>query len=225
MTPVRFGAAAVAAAVGLAASAAYAGPIYNFVQITNNGNAAVASQLSVEVNPAGPNQVDFTFRNTGPIASVIAGVYFDDGTLLGISSVINAPPGVQFVAGGGPGPADLPSGNTVNFETTAGFYANASAPPPQRGISPGEALTIRFNLIGGQTYADTLAAIALGEANWGQQVTGALRFGLHVISIDGAGSESFVNTGTPDGPEVPLPSVAAMGLVGLAAVARRRRLA
>ena len=71
--------------------------IFGFGCITNNGNGcvALAPQLTVEVTNPGGGQVLFTFRNAGIIASSIADVYFDDGTLLGIATIIDGP-GVIF---------------------------------------------------------------------------------------------------------------------------------
>jgi hypothetical protein len=219
MSSLRCGAAVVMAAVGMAAGLAEAGTVYNFTQITTNGGAAgVGAQLSVEVEAAGANQVDFIFRNSGPLASSITDVYFDDGTLLGIAAVMNGGPGVSFSQGASPG--NLPGGNAVDFNTTSGFNADSNPPVQPMGVNPGEMVTIRFNLINGQGLADTIAALELALANPGQDVLGGLRIGIHVQGYSNGQSESFV-TG---GPVIPLPSAAAMGAVGLLVVARRRRL-
>jgi len=214
------GVAAIVVAIGAAAGLAEAGTVYGFYKLGGPG-ADVSSQLSVEVSPFGTNQVDFTFRNAGPTPATITAVYFDDGTLLGIASVISGP-GTSFSQGATP--PNLPGGENIGFEVTAGFLVDADNPGPHNGVNPGEWLTIRFNLLDGVTYADTLAAIDAGFANNGGH--GTLRIGLHVQAIGTSGqSAAFVNTGVPDGPEVPLPGVAAMGFAGLAVVARRRRLA
>ena len=137
----------------------------------------------------GANQVQFTFYNLASgAASSITDVYFDDGTLLGIAAVIDSA-GVNFTQGGSP--PDLPGGNTISpaFVTTAGFLADADSPPSINGINPGEHLDIIFNLIGGQTIVQTLAALngPLGDGN-------DLRIGIHVQGFANGGSESFVNT-------------------------------
>jgi hypothetical protein len=127
--------------------------------------------------------VSFTFTNTGSEASSIADVYFDDGTLLGIASILDGT-GVDFEEGASP--ANLPAGNTVGFDVT--FAADSSPPVQPNGVNPGEELTIIFDLLTGQDLADTLAAL----------VDGSLRIGLHVQGFEAEdGSESFVNVPEP----------------------------
>ena len=166
---------------------------------------------------AGGGQIDFVFRNSGPLASSICDVYFDDGSLLGIADVINGGPGVSFSQGASPG--DLSGGNAVDFNTTAGFNADSNQPVQPMGVNPGEMLTIRFDLINGQNFADTIAAIDLALANPGVDVVGGLRFGAHVQGLPDGESDSFVSGGLV----IPLPTAGAMGLAGLALVAGRRR--
>ena len=181
-----------------------AGPIYGFYNITNNtaADAATAGQFSVEVIDAGSYQVDFKFRNAGPLASSITDIYFDDGTLLGIAQIFNGGPGVSFSQGAAP--PDLPGGNTLTpaFDTTSGFLADSNSPAQPNGVNPGEWVTIRFDLQDTpvqKNYADTLAALANGED---------LRIGIHVQGYAGGGSEAFVNTTAV----VPLPAAAWMGM-------------
>lgn len=186
----------------------------NFFNWSNNSNINVASQLSVVASDPGTtgangeHQVDFTFYNNVGIGSSITDVYFEDGTLLGISSVIV--PGSGGVAFSQPAsPSDLPGGS--GFNTTDQWSADSDTPVSQNGVdSAGEWVTIRFDLILGQTYADTLAAIANED----------LRFGLHVQSIDGVtqGSDSdwFISV-------IPVPGASLLGLVGLCLVSRMRR--
>jgi hypothetical protein len=209
----RFVAAAAMAAGCFAAGAQAA--TYSFFGITNNNatNTAIgASQLFVEVtDPAGANNVLFTFRNVGPQASAITDVYFDDGTLFGIAS-IDGSAGVSFSQLASP--SNLPGGNNASppFVTTANFSADSDPPVAPNGVNPGEWLAIRFDLQSGQEYASVLSALG----------SGALRIGLHVQAFADGGSESFVNYALP----VPEPEVAAFLLLGLplvALVAARRR--
>lgn len=168
--------------------AAEAAP-FSFSCITNNSGvcAGLAPQFSVNVTDAGGGQVLFTFSNLGPLASSIADVYFDDGTLLGIASVTNGP-GVDFSQFASPG--DLPGGNSLSlpFETTAGFSADSTPPVQPNGVNPGESLGILFNLIGGKTFADTINAL-----NDPLGVGDDLRIGIHVQGLADGFSESLVN--------------------------------
>lgn len=219
MKSYRSSVAALVALAGIAVGTAEAGPIYTFTRITSNASVNVASQFTVEVNDggwsSGAHHVLFTFRNLGPLASSITGVYFDDGTLLGIASITDSGSGVSFSQGATPG--NLPGGQPYGFQATQGFTADSDPPVQPNGVNPGEWLTIRFRLINGRDYQDTLDALALGLAQG--SVTGALRIGIHVQGLPGGKSDSFIN----GGPMVPLPSAALMGAVGLGLVARRRR--
>lgn len=196
---------------------------YGFDGITNNlaGDVAIGeTQLFVDVTNNGlpATQTAFTFRNTGPLASSITDIYFDDGTLLGIASITDSGAGVAFSEGANP--ADLPGGNSIIPQFDATFSADSDAPAQPNGVNPGEFVTIVFNLINGQSFDDVIAALAAD----------ALRIGIHVQGFASGGSESFINgdciEGCDDIPgEVPEPASLALlglGMAGLAAIRRRR---
>lgn len=210
----------VGAAVGAAAifggSASARADLYGFTGLSANNVADVAiaeAQLFVEVTAEGATQVKFRFYNTGPAASSITDVYFDDGTLLGIASIVNGS-GVDFSQGASPG--DLPGGNLASpaFEATAGFTADSDAPTQPNGVNPGEEVSIIFNLQGGGTFADVIAELTSGE----------LRIGIHVQGFATGGSESLIN-GPPGTPPIPAPGAFALAALGFGAIgAIRRRL-
>ena len=193
---------------------------YGFGCISNNNavNCAIGgAQLFVDVTAVDTTQVQFRFRNAGPAASSITDVYFDDGTLLGIASIVNYA-GVDFSQDATP--PDLPSGNSLSpaFETTAGFLADSNPPIQSNGVNPSEQLDIIFNLLAGKTFADTIAALN-GPLNVGDD----LRIGIHVQGFATGGSETFVNTVT-----VPEPtSVVLFGtaLLGVCHILRKRSAA
>jgi len=213
---------------------------YGFSRITNNGGPpAVESQLSMSVYDYTQanadfglsltmSQVLFLFQNAGPNPSSICDVYFDDGTLLGIASVVNYP-AVSFSQGAKPG--DLPGGTEINFDTTAGFLADSDSPTQHNGVNPGEQLGIVFNLIVSppSIWQQTIDAMTLSLANPGVDVVGGLRVGIHVQGFAGGQSESYVN-GLSRPPQllsaVPEPASLAlwgMGLVAAGFGARRMR--
>ncbi|NNL68149.1 MAG: hypothetical protein HKP30_18005 [Myxococcales bacterium] len=202
----------VASAAALLWAAPASAMTFGFGCLTNNlaGDCAIGeAQLSVDVLDIGGGSVRFLFSNAGPDASAIAEVYFDDGSLLALSTVIDGP-GVDFEPDASP--PNLPGGQNAvpPFQVTAGFLAEASSPPPQNGVGPGEWLAIDFTLQGAQTHADVLSELD----------DGTLRIGIHVIGFGSGGSESFIHTPVPE------PGHAALvGCVALAFAAARRRSA
>ncbi|MEW6252471.1 MAG: hypothetical protein AB1716_17675 [Planctomycetota bacterium] len=214
-----------AAAVALTAATLSAGPIYSFDCITNNRleDAAIGeAQLFMDVYEAGLDQVGFRFFNTGPAASSITGVYFDDGALLGIAYITNGQ-GVDFAQWASP--PNLPGGHelTPPFVTTAGFLADSNPPVQLNGVNPGEQLWIVFDLkerpSGGRySWTDVLWGL-----NHPLDEELGVRVGIKVQGFDSGGSESFVNN-----LDNPIPAPAAVGLAGLGITLAgwmRRRLA
>lgn len=221
-TKLAFGKLALGALLlGASMTAPASAATYGFDCITNTNAANCgigASQLFVDITAAGSNQALFTFYNIGAGASSITDVYFDDGTLLGIASVVNGG-GVSFASPANPG--NLPGANNLApaFQTTAGFSADSNPPVQPSGVNPGETVGILFDLQAGKSFADVLNAINLAGA------TGGLRIGAHVQGFSGGGSESFVNT--PQQVALPVPEASQWMMllagVGLIAVRTLRR--
>ena len=186
---------------------------YSFDNVTANSTANIgtAGQYIVDVSDQGvaANQVKFTFRNTGPAASSITDIYFDDADpalLLGFASIANGA-GVSFSQGASP--QNLPGGNTISF--SADFGADSNAPTQPRGVNPGETLDIIFNLLSPNDFADVTAALNAGG-------TSGLRIGIHVQGFANGGSESFVSI-PPNTPPTDLPDGGSTAiLMGLGAL-------
>lgn len=216
--------------LSLLAAQSFAATTLSFYGITANDTSGMAvtdgeANLMVEIIDIGNNQVRFTFTNDSDIGS-LTDVYFDDGALLGISS-INSSAGVSF-SGGSASPPSLPGGNLANpgFQTTAGFLADSDNPVTKNGVQnsdlSGEWLTIDFRLKSGKTYNDVLAALLLPQGGeW-------LRIGLHVQGYScgsGTCSESFINNvPLSPVPEAQSPAMILAGLGMLALAVRRRKL-
>jgi len=176
---------------------------------TNPANVATgAAQLFVRVSEGpGANQATFRFVNTGPSASSITDIYFDDGSLLGIASITDSGAGVDFSQFASP--PNLPAGHdcTPDFDVTAGFLADSNPPTQPNGVNAStEYLDITFSLQGGQTFDDVIAELS----------TGALRIGVHVQAFGDGGSESFINSPSTAVNLSSLGATAARGQVTLA---------
>jgi hypothetical protein len=200
--------------------------LFGFSNITNDATVNVANQLSVEVTNYTQegdttNSVLFTFSNSGPTASSITDIYFDDGALLGIATVIN---GTGVNMGYPTTPGDLPAGENLvpPFETTS--YEHPQLPPhfsagttnTNYGVNPDESVGIVFD-IGTNAFEDVINAIYVGldpdnyigaSDNDGWNAP-SLRIGLHVQSVENMdeNSDSFIMT--------PVPQAVILGLLGL----------
>ncbi len=207
-----------------------------FVQITNNGNLAVASQLGVNIATVDGDGsiIRFTFTNAVGVESTVSEIYFDDGDQQigdngkpdggtffndveiwdqANSADDGVDSDVDFVASMAH-PGDLPGGNIVGFASTLALLAEARPPQSHNGLN--EALDfLVLDLVlrtpGTFVWSDLVSAVR----------DDTFRMGFHVISIGGDdsqdGSESYVTL------IIPLPSSSFLAIAGLGAIGLRRR--
>jgi len=157
--------------------------------------------------------IGFLIRNPGPSQSTITDIYFDDGTILGLATIVDDPEnGVDFDQD--VEPPNLPGGGDLDppFEATQAFSVGSvnGQGGVANGIDVGEELTLIFELLPGLTFEDTIQAL----------IDGTLRIGMRVQNYPNGGSESFVNLPPV---VIPLPASAGLATLGLGAVAMRRR--
>ena len=203
-----------------------AGPTYSFVRVDEFNNADDAdigeAQMFVEVTKpfATSEQTLFTFTNIGPEPSFIADVYFFDGVLLEIASLIDD----DETTGGLPVDPEVDfsedASNANGFENSVikklvtGFtYDNVGdtdSDGSQTGVHPGESLGVLFTLTTTSTYDNVLTGLDSGE----------IVIGIKVQGYESEGSEHFVNNGV-----IPAPGAIVLGGIGIGLVGwlRRRR--
>ena len=195
--------------------------LFGFENITNNNAASAAigeAQLFVDVYTIG-NNAHFKFWNIGTHPCSITDVYFADGLLLTMDSIIDADEGgghtgVDFERDAKPG--NLPGGNDVGFSATEGFTADSDAPVPTWGVQASfpanEWLEIIFSIDPCSTPQHLYDELNSKE----------LMIGIHVQAFEGGYSESFINGNTPS-PGIPEPATFALLTIGSIALFKTKR--
>ena len=164
----------------LASTPTQASPVYCLNTFTNNGSYYGDPNIVLEVEVSEEfGLARFDFCNESTIDSVVAAVYFEQGSLDSLHSLIEGP-GTAFSWPAHLG--HLPAGRTLDPPFSTWFSSEADSPAPTHGIDPGETLAVRFNLADGATI----------DAVYDELDSAALRVGAHVIFLPDGSSESVV---------------------------------
>jgi len=178
--------------------------VYSFEIFTDNGlfNDSEEINIFMEVSN-GAFTADFKIFNESTTECAVTGVYFMNGSLLGLSSVTGSA-GVDFTTPANP--SDLPGQNDADppFVTHDGFSTDSDPPPYWDGVnnSIGEYVTVTFDLNG------TLTQL-IEELD-----SGAVRVGVHIQGFTDGSSESAI---------MPEPSTVILLGLGTLALIRKRR--
>lgn len=181
----------------------------SFRAISNNSgiSAALAPQFALDVSDTTDGNILFRLWNHVGIPCSITKVYFENPeSVLTLPGDITNSAGVNFTSPTNPG--NLPEGNTIGFQTDP-FGAGTQGKPKTGIDATDEYVDIRFGL--NTTYANVEAKL----------LAASMRIGIHVQSINGDTSDSFVTMTPP--PSVPAPAAVALGSIGIALVGWLRR--
>jgi hypothetical protein len=189
----------------LAGATAHA-TLYDLTRITNNGTGLTfdPGDFTMDVSSYG-NGALITFSNNCEFDSVVTAMYFLENDLLEFDGFAPPPVSSEGVAFSVVTKnANLPAGQPYGFDPKNTFAVDADSAAPKNGLNPGESLGLLFNL---NVSYDTLIAA------FDQQT---LRAGIHVQSLPGGYSESFIST-------VPEPATLMLLGIGTMLVQRKRR--
>jgi hypothetical protein len=198
--------AGVAAVSAISAAPAWAFSFSNIAGGDTPGDA-YANSFTFDVLNQG-SSVLFKITNSGNAdapSMFISKVFFDDNGYLSNPSVNIGNVG-QVAFSGGASNDQLPQGGN-NFTTDYAFSRNPGA-GNANGIQAPETLGVRFT----GNYNNVIFALN----------SGALRLGLHVQSLPGGASDSYISTNTQDTPE-PLTMLAAGAAVGFGTMFKKQR--
>jgi hypothetical protein len=179
--------------------------VYPLEVFTNNGGYHDSPDLDLYVEVVDrESRVDFIFHNESIIDSSIARIYFEGGSFLSFTEMIEGP-GTSFNPSAIP--AMLPGANLLELSLLTTYEVSFDSDPslPHNGLNPGEWLMTTFDLINNGTFQSVV-----NELN-----AGVLWIGVHVIALPDGSSESAI--------AVPEPTMLCLLGFGVLALLRKRR--
>lgn len=128
--------------------------------------AIAESQMKLEIEASGSDQVLFTFSNIGAVDSFIGSIYFmyDNFDVLVFDAILNLDSGARFREGAHPSHLPAYDSRPASFsaEADVGRGQGNRGGRGHNGINQGESLGILFDLVGA-TYDDVYAALLSGD--------------------------------------------------------------
>ena len=222
----KLGAAFVVVLLTLVAAPSASASTIGFTCLTNNsGSCSSFDQFFTGTVTVSGAQLTATISNTGS-NGVIGQIYVDIANALegfySLDSFSSSPtPGTAYSTPANPG--NVPAWESAVPAFDADYSFGANPPATQNGALSGESFTVVLNLLDGQNQADIDSLL----------LSGGIRFGLHVQSLELPGqqspnySEALISgcTDCTPGTNIVTPEPASMLLLGtgLLAAARARR--
>ena len=177
--------------------------LYIFGKISSGETPALCPEaFTMEVQDQG-GQALFTFTNNCDSDGVLSRIFFRKNDLMTFNSFTDASEGVEFHLN--EKKAMLPDGHQYGFTPHNTFSIDADPARPKNGLHYEDYLSVLFDLSGGVSYADLIAAIDHQS----------LGIGLHAQSLPGGMSASFVT--------IPEPITFALMGIGTLMIRHKRR--
>ena len=143
--------------------------------------------FTMEVTDWGDDQALFTFTNNCDEDGVVTAIYFRDNEMMAFNSIFEqfkdgvVLAGDDAVFSARDKNAMLPGGHSLGFTPHNTFAVKADPAGPKNGLLSDEYLSLLFDLTGGTSFDDIIAAL-------GQQELGV---GIHAQAMPGGVSGSF----------------------------------